>query len=52
MKKILKNIIVMFLLFIVTYLFLLAACWRIETINNNPNGYTDNGRAHSVKLFQ
>lgn len=50
MKKLCKNIIVMFLLFIMTYLFLMAAAWRIESIENNPNGYTETGHAHSVKI--
>lgn len=52
MKKLVKNITIIILLLATVYAFLMFAAWRIDRINNNPNGYTDNGRAHSVKLFQ
>ena len=50
MKKLLKNIIIIILILGSVYMFLEFATWRIESINNNPNGYTETGHAHSVKV--
>ena len=51
MKKLLKNIIIIIMLLLgLVYMFLEFATWRISGINNNPNGYTEAGHAHSVKI--
>ena len=43
-----KKIIITILLLMITYLFLMLACGRVEQIENNPKAY-DN---QSVKIFK
>ena len=51
-KELFKTIGLVMLLTLLFTTFLVGYTKRIDNINNNKNGYTDNGRNHAVKLYK
>lgn len=49
-KEGIKTVGVVAILTLLFTSFLLVYANRVNTINNNPNGYTESGRAHSVNV--
>lgn len=50
LKESVKTALVIGGLLIAMIIYLFIATARLEAIQNNPNGYTESGRAHSVQI--
>jgi hypothetical protein len=50
LKKGIKTALLIGALEVILCAVMFAYCNRIEAIQNNPNGYTESGHAHSVQV--
>lgn len=50
LKEGVKTSLLVIILTSILCVVMFAYCDRVENIQNNPNGYTENGHAHSIQV--
>ena len=50
LKKGIKTALLIGVLEVILFGVLCVYCDRVESIQNNPNGYTESGHAHSIQV--